>query len=289
MAAPLALDPVVMTPGDARAWHAVQRWRAADPAGSGWWGRLGALALSGLRLLPGVGQVDDVVGCAVAGPLRDVGVWLGWLAAGRPEQVVAALAGAGFPVEVPADLRRLDVDELRALRASLTRIHVTAAGLRGGLTGAAAGAAAGAASAATGVAAALAAAALDTVLAAAACTRAVARVAMHYGYDPAEPAERAFALAVLAAGLSPDPARVVVADPGDPGDPGDRVRPEFGHHGACELARGVPGLGVGIGVVLSTRQIARVLQTAEHLYTERFLREKYGTAAVVGDLTAAAS
>ena len=282
MAAPSAPDPVVMTPGDARAWEAVQRWRAAGPGGSGWWGRLGSFALSGLRLLPGAGLVDDVLGGAVAGPLHDAGLWLGWLAAGRPEPVIAALAEAGFPVEVPADLRRLDVDDLRALRASLVRIHVTAAGVRGGLTGAAAGAAAGAASAATGVVAALAAAALDTVLSAAACTRAVARVAVHYGYDPADPPERAFALAVLAAGLSPDPARAVVGGPGG-------ARPDFGHHGACELARGLPGLGVGVGVVLSTRQIARVLETAEHLYTERFLREKYGTPAVVGDLAAAAS
>jgi len=283
MAAPLAPDPVVMTSGDARAWHAVQRWRAADPAGSGWWGRLSALAVSGLRLLPGTGALDDVVGGAVAGPLRDAGVALGWLAAGRPEEVVATLAAAGVPVAVPADLRRLDVDELRAVRGSLTRVHVTAAGVRGGLTGAAVGAATGAASAATGVVAALAAAALDTVLAAAACTRAVARVAVHYGYDPAEPTERAFALAVLAAGLSPDPARAAVAGPDAP------VRPDFGHHGACDLARGVPGLGVGVGVVLSTRQIARVLETAEHLYTERFLREKYGSPEVVGDLAAAAS
>lgn len=281
MAAPSAPDPVVMTPGDARAWDAVQRWRAADPGGSGWWGRLGSLALSGLRLLPGAGVVDDVLGGAVAGPLRDAGLWLGWLAGGHPEQVIAALAEAGFPVEVPADLRRLDLEELRALRVSLTRLHVTAAGVRGGLTGAAAGAAAGATSAAAGVVAALAAAALDTVLAAAACTRAVARVAMHHGYDPAEPAERAYALAVLAAGLSSDPARAVLGGPDGP------VRLDFAHHRAAELARGVPGLGVGVGVVLSTRQIARVLETAEHLYTERFLCEKYGIPGVVGDLVAA--
>jgi hypothetical protein len=284
MPAPPEPHPVGMTPGDARAWDAVQRWRTADPAGSGWWGRLDALALSGLRLLPGTGLVDDVVGGAVADPLREAGMWLGWLAAGRPEHVVAALADAGFAVEVPADLRRLDVDDLRALRASLVRLRVTAAGMRGGLTGAAVGAAAGATSAAAGVVAALAAAALDTVLSAAACTRAVARVAVHYGYDTAEPPERAFALAVLAAGLSPDPPRAVVGDLS-----GDAVRPDFGHHGACELARGVPGLGVGVGVVLSTRQIARVLETAEHLYTERFLHEKYGTPAVVGDLAAVAS
>jgi hypothetical protein len=274
MAAPLALDPDAMTPGDARAWAAVARWRSADPAGSGWWNRLGALALSGLRMLPGAGLVDGVVGGAVTGPLHDAGVWLGWFAAGRPEQVLAALAEAGFPVEVAADLRRVDVDDLRAVRASLTRTHVIAAVVRGGLIGAAAGAATGAASAATGVAAALTATALDTVLSAAACTRAVARVALHYGYDPAQPPERDFALAVLAAGLSPDPARAVVGGPGRP-------RPDFGHHAACELARGVPGLGVGIGVVVSTRQIARVLETAEHLYIERFLREKYGTAVVV--------
>ena len=51
----------------------------------------------------------------------------------------------------------------------------------------------------------------------------------------------------------------------------------------------MPGLRVGVGVLLSTRQIARVLETAEHLYTERFLREEYGLPDVVGDPVAAAS
>lgn len=264
MSAAVALDPIVMSAGDARAWDAVQRWRTAGPGGPGWWGRLGSLALSGLRLLPGAGLVDDVVVGAVSGPLREAGVRLGWLLAGRAEHVVAALAEAGHPVETPADLRGLEVDDLRAVRVSLARAHVGAAGLRGGLAGAAAGAAAGASSPATGVVTALTAAALDTVLTAATCTRAVARVAMHYGFDPAEPSEREFALAVLAAGLSPDPARAAGGD----------VR--FAHPGYCELARGLPVLGVGVGVVLSTRQIARVLETAEHLYTERFLQEKYG-------------
>ncbi|MCD2193025.1 EcsC family protein [Actinomycetospora endophytica] len=271
MAAPFAPDLVVMTAGDARAWDAVQRWRAAEPAGSSWWGRLSSLAMSGLRLLPGAGLVDDLVLGTVTAGLRDAGVRLGWMIAGSPDHVVTALAAIGHAVEVPADLRRLDVDDLRAARASLTRLHVGAAGLRGGLTGAAAGAAAGASGAATGVVAALAAAALDTVLAAATCTRAVARVALHYGYDPAEPAERDFALAVLAAGLSADPARAVAVLP-------TGMCPGFTHPAHCEIARGMPALGTGLGVVLSSRQIARVLETAEHLYTERFLREKYGDA-----------
>jgi hypothetical protein len=275
MSAAVAPDPAVMSAGDARAWEAVRRWRGAEPPRAGFWGRVGSAALSGLRLLPGADLVDDVVLGSVAGPLRDAGVWLGWLVAGRVEPVVAALAEAGHAVETAADLRVLDVEDLRAVRASLARVHVGAAGLRGGLTGAAAGAAAGASSAVTGIAATLAAAALDTVLTAATCTRAVARVALHYGYDPAEPAEREFALAVLAAGLSPDPARVV------PGGP------RLGSPGHCELARGLPVLGVGLGVVLSIRQVARVLETAEHLYTERFLCEKYG--ALAGEPAAVAS
>lgn len=146
MSAAVALDPIVMSAGDARAWDAVQRWRTAGPGGPGWWGRLGSLALSGLRLLPGAGLVDDVVVGAVSGPLREAGVRLGWLLAGRAEHVVAALAEAGHPVETPADLRGLEVDDLRAVRVSLARAHVGAAGLRGGLAGAAAGAAAGASS-----------------------------------------------------------------------------------------------------------------------------------------------
>ncbi|HEY2221106.1 EcsC family protein [Actinomycetospora sp.] len=286
MSAPLAPDLAVMTAGDARAWDAVRRWRAADPPDTGWWGRVGSLAMSGLRLLPGAGLVDDLVLGAVTAGLREAGVRLGWSIAGRPDHVVAALAAIGHAVEAPADLRRLDVDDLRAARASLARLHVGAAGVRGGLTGAAAGAAAGASGAVTGVAAALAAAALDTVLAAATCTRAVARIALHYGYDPAEPAERDFALAVLAAGLSPDPARVV-ALPDAAASPVSW--PALTHAAHCEIARGMPALGTGLGVVLSARQIARVMETAEHLYTERFLREKYGVALAEGPDTSYAA
>lgn len=256
-----------MTAGDARAWEAVQRWRTTAAAGPGWWGRLGSWAVTGLRWLPGAGLlddlvegvVDDVVVGAVLEPLHELGLRLGWATAGGAEHVLAALAAAGFEVTGPDDLRRLDVDDLRAARGSLERVHIAAAGMRGGLSGAAAGAAAGASSAAVGLAAGLAAIALDTVLAAATCTRAVARVAQHYGYDPAEPSEREFALAVLAAGLSPHPHEAVVG-------------PVPAHLG---LARSVPALGVGLGVVLSVRQVGRVLETAEHLYTERFLREKY--------------
>lgn len=273
-----ACAPVVMTAGDAHAWDAVQHWRRAGPPGTGWWSRLGSLALSGLRLIPGAGLVDDLVLDVVAGPLREAGMRLGWMLAGRPDHVLAALAAAGHAVDTPADLRRLDVEELRAARCSLARLHVGAAGVRGGLTGAAAGAAAGASGLATGVAATLAAAALDTVLAAATCTRAVARVALHYGYDPAEPAEHDFALAVLAAGLSPDPTRAPAVRPGEAGCAAAPARPAFAHSAHCEIARGMPALGAGLGVVLSGRQIARVLDAAEHLYTERFLREKYGVA-----------
>ena len=122
MAAPFAPDMVVMTAGDARAWDAVTRWRAADPPRTGWWGRLGSWAMTGLRLIPGVGLVDDLVLGAVATPLRDAGVRLGWLLAGRPGTVVAALAALGHAVEGPADLRGLDVEELRAARASLARM-----------------------------------------------------------------------------------------------------------------------------------------------------------------------
>ncbi|MDL5154970.1 hypothetical protein [Actinomycetospora termitidis] len=241
-----------MSDGDARAWEAVERWRATADRGPGWWGRLGSWVVTGLRHLPGAGLVDQVVETSVFGvvgdPLRDAGLALGWWTAGRADRVVAVLAAAGHEVVALDDLRHLDVDVLRAARGSLERVHVAAAGLRGGLTGAAAGAAAGASSAAIGLTAGLAALALDSVLTAATCARAVARVAAHYGYDTAEPSEREFALAVLAAGLAPAPPVVV---------------------------KPLPAIGIGLGVWLSGRQVARVLETAEHLYTERFLREKY--------------
>ncbi|MEJ2870075.1 EcsC family protein [Actinomycetospora sp. OC33-EN08] len=251
-----AAAPGCMTDGDARAWEAVERWRTATVAGPGWWSRMGSWAVTGLRHLPGAGLVDQLVETSVVGvvdsvvgePLRDAGLALGWWTAGRADRVVAVLVAAGHEVDGLEDLRSLDVEVLRAARGPLGRVHVAAAGLRGGLTGAAAGAAAGASSAATGLAAGVAALALDSVLTAATCVRAVARVAAHYGYDTAEPSEREFALAVLAAGLTPAPPVVV---------------------------KPLPAIGIGLGVWLSSRQVARVLETAEQLYTERFLREKY--------------
>ncbi|WP_285587878.1 EcsC family protein [Actinomycetospora sp. NBRC 106378] len=241
-----------MSAGDARAWDAAQRWRSRTDAGPGWWGRLGSWVVTGLRHVPGAGLVDQVVETAVVGvvgePLRDAGLALGWWTAGRADRVLALLAEAGHEVTALTELGRLDVEDLRAVRGSLARVHVAAAGLRGGLSGAAAGAAAGASSAATGVVAGVAALALDTVLTTATCARAVARVAAHYGYDCAEPSEREFALAVLAAGLAPTPPVVV---------------------------RPLPAIGIGLGVWLSARQVGQVLEAAEHLYTERFLREKY--------------
>ncbi|WP_433800771.1 hypothetical protein [Actinomycetospora sp. CA-084318] len=241
-----------MSDGDARAWDAVERWRSRTDAGPGWWGRLGSWVVTGLRHVPGAGLVDHVVESTVVGvigePLRDAGLALGWWTAGRADRVLALLAEAGHEVTALPDLRHLDVDDLRAVRGPLARVHVAAAGLRGGLTGAAAGAAAGASSAATGLVAGAAALALDTVLTTATCARAVARVAAHYGYDCAEPSEREFALAVLAAGLTP--AAPVVVKP-------------------------LPAVGIGLGVWLSARQVGQVLEAAEHLYTERFLREKY--------------
>jgi hypothetical protein len=45
--------------------------------------------------------------------------------------------------------------------------------------------------------------------------------------------------------------------------------------GQREIAQLVPVLGVGVGAVLSARLLARVVDTAAHLYRERFLHDKY--------------
>lgn len=271
--APACADPAtVMSPGDLAHWRIVCEWTrharsGSEPARR----RTVSLLVTGVRWLPGISTLDGVLSDLLGG-LAGVGHRVGRVGL-DPAGVLAAYRAAGHDVADLADLRSLEVDQLLAVRPALARAYATASAVQGGVCGVVA--AIGALSCTgsgnlTGLAAALAAIGVDTVLTGAACARAVAHVAAYHGYDVARPDEAHIALAVLgvgiqeAAGRPAAYARLQALDPRTP-------RPAW-------VGRPAAGAPPGIDAVLSARLLTRVVDAADHLYRERFLREKYGLA-----------
>lgn len=125
--------------------------------------------------------------------------------------------------------------------------------------------------------------------------RAVAHVAAYYGFDVDDPAERVFALGVLSMGLAEDAGKLVAYRELNKivqalarkqtwkqlssNQVTQVVRAVYATLGMRltqrKLAQAVPVIGVVVGAGLNARALARVVDDAEHLYLERFLREKY--------------
>ena len=261
-----------------------------------------ASVVSGLRAVPGVTQVDDTVHLALH-QLAAAGAGAGANTV-RREAVFARFRAHGHDVTTFKDIRALEVAEVAAVLPRLDLGYVAFAGVQGGVTSflASSGAVAAAGGTGTtglggvpGVAVVVAALAGDAVLTVAACTRAVAHVGAYYGYDVTKRSEQVLALAVLAVGLSSE------ADaPGAYEEVASLIRTRaqdkerkkrqqrqlqrlaravhqrlLAQIGQRELAQLVPVVGVGIGAVLSARLLAHVVDSAEHLYRERFLHDKH--------------
>lgn len=245
-----------------------------------------------------VGDVLEAVGVvAVTERVGELGTELGRLGL-QAAGIAATFRRAGHDVGELADVATLEVDDVLATRPPLAPPYVLVAAAASGafalLPGLASvvgryGATVAGLAGALGLAAGTSA---DTVLAAATCTRAVTVTGAYYGYDAVGPdgRERAIALAVL---------WVSVADGSDKHSADDLLRalqaggapppPAVLAHrltsglGARLRVRGVAGivhatpvLGVGIAALLAARLLVQVLDDADHLYRERFLRDKYG-------------
>jgi hypothetical protein len=129
-----------------------------------------------------------------------------------------------------------------------------------------------------------------------ATNRAVAHIAAYYGYDVDDPAERIYALGVMNLGLAGDAGKLVAyrelnnivqqlarrqawkqLNKNGVARVVGAVYKVFGMSiTKKKLAAAVPVVGVAVGAGLNARTLARVVDDAEHLYMERFLREKYG-------------
>lgn len=307
-------DPAPATPdvsaSDAERWREVVQWKdrslhsssgVLSPVLNGIAGVRGEVT-SFLRRLPGVSQVDDGVQTALH-QLAAAGAGAG-AATLRREAVFADFRAQGHDVTDFKDIRELDIAQIEAAAPRLDLGYTIFAGVQGGVTGFLTGTGATAAAGGTsgaglgslpGIAVVAATLTGDTLLTVASCTRAVAHVAAYHGYDGTKRSEQIIALAVLAVGLSSDEdapeayqelTELITAKTEENQKRkqqqaqikrlGQAVyRRLLSQIGQRELAQLVPVLGVGVGAVLSARLLAKVVDTAEHLYRERFLHDKY--------------
>lgn len=303
-------SPPPVTRSDAEHWREVTEWKSRaitdstpllGPLTDGI-AEVRATIADGLRRIPGVTQLDDGVQEALH-QLASAGAGAG-AATLRREAVFADYRAQGHDVSDFKDIRDLEVAQVQAVLPRLDLGYTGFAAVQGGVTSflsstgatAVAGGVGGAGiGSLPGVAVIAATLTGDALLTVAACTRAVAHVAAYYGYDVTKRSEQVLALAVLAVGLSSDADapeaydEVATLITTRTRDKEKRKRQQkqlrrlgravhqrlLSQIGQRELAQLVPVVGIGIGAVLSARLLGRVVDTAEHLYRERFLHDKY--------------
>lgn len=305
------------------AWEDIERWRdkrlVADERHllpQGVRDRLAKgreIAKGRLEQVPGAEQVAAIVRNAIDGLLTLVNK--ASEATLRREAVVAAYAKRGHAVSELSDIHELDLSDIDKAKPRLGlgytafgTIEGAGAGLAvsggtllataGGVFGAGAGAAPGAGTVAGAMAA-------DAVLVLGAMTRAIAHTAAYYGYDTELPQERVFALGVLNFGMAQQTGKGVayVQLTKIVNDLARRATwAQLNKNGVTRIVRAfyerfalrltkqklgqaVPLVGVAIGAGLNARLLSNVTSDAEHLYRERFLREKHKLEAVDATVT----
>lgn len=312
-----------MSPYELAAWQDIERWReerlavserrlvpqrVRDRLAKG-----GQIAKGRLEQMPGAEQLTSVVQNSVEGLLRLVNKTSE--ATLRRKAVVAAYAKRGHAVSELSDIHQLGLDDIDKVKPRLglrytafSAVEGAGAGLAvsggellttaGGVFGAGAGAAPGAGTVAAAMAA-------DAVLVLGAMTRAIAHTAAYYGYDTELPQERVFALGVLSFGMAQQTSKSVayvqlnklVNDLARRAtweqlnrNGVTRIVKAFYERFAMRLTRqklgqAVPVLGVAIGAGLNARLLHNLTEDAEHLYRERFLREKHDLETVDAAMT----
>lgn len=299
-----------VSPGDAEHWREVVQWKdralhssstLLGPLRAGVAGVQADIAAM-LRKIPGVAQVDEGVQNLLH-QLAAAGAGAG-AATLRRDAVFADFRAQGHDVTDFKHIRALDITAVQSVMPRLDLGYTVFAGVQGGVTGfltgtgvtAAAGGTGGAGlGSLPGIAVLVATLTGDTLLTVASCTRAVAHVAAYHGYDVTKRSEQIIALAVLAVGLSSDDdapgayqevTELITAKSQENQKRkqqqaqikrlGNAVHQRLlSQIGQREVAQLVPVLGIGVGAVLSARLLARVVDSAEHLYRERFLHDKY--------------
>lgn len=229
----------------------------------------------------------------------------------RRERILKSYREAGYDVERLEDIRSLglSLDQIRPVRPHLKIAYSSAVAIEGALTSVVATGGSVAAVlglgiiSAPGIAITTFALALDIVTFLGAATRLVSHTAAYYGYDTVDPAENYFATMVLSQAIDPKRAtgnqvvekqttliavNKVVRDIAKQG-PMDAVgtnaisaavNPLVASLGSrlagMKVAQIVPFIGILVGAFLNASLMRTIGDTADHLYRERFLAERYG-------------
>ena len=257
-----------------------------------------------LDALPGASEFEALFNGALGG-LLDFSARAA-RASVRQTAVVDAFRKHGHDVHVIDDIAKLDLRDIDRVKPNLALSYTVAATLEGAAAGfavsggeiiAAGGTVLGAgAGAAPGVGTIVGVMAADAAAVLVAANRAVAHTAAYYGYDLKRPEEQVFALAVLSVGTATQAGkasayielnklvqmlarratweqlrrngatRVI-----------EKVFTRLGYRiTQRKLGQAVPVLGTVLGAGMNARLLSSVTDDANHIYRERFLRERYG-------------
>ena len=220
-----------------------------------------------------------------------------------PERVVELHQKRGHQVTRLSDLRRLDLEQVHAVRGRAMSWYypatAAASGMGAGLVilgGELATAVSGGAAAAPSGSAIVSALAGDAAIVIGLASRAVGHVSLLYGYDPEEPAEKLFVLSVVNAGTTvfagaknaafADISRLTqalvrgktwkVLNDSVVARIAGRFAEAFGQTLTKKgLGKVVPVAGILIGGTLNWTTLEGIVDAAEMAYQRRFLLEKY--------------
>ena len=267
-----------MSEADAAQWDEIQRWKAAQlsykrPRAITEKMKSAALApvskaVSIARKVPGGEALTRTVSSAALGLVE--------LAASaseasvRRKRILKAYRAAGHDVNTLQDIRALSLDQVLAVKPRLSLAYSGTAAAAGFL---------------------------------AAATRLVAHTAAYYGYDSEDPTERLFSTMVLSQAIDPAGAgRDFIVEKQATMLAFNKVMQDLARQGSIEMLGGsvivsaMKSLFSAMGVRLATRKLAQIVpvagivvsaglnaalmrtigDTADHLYRERFLAERYG-------------
>jgi len=303
-----------MTPYDGRAWAEIEKWREGQLTARG--RRLvpekvrtkgAATWRSGKEKfdsLPGAEGFEALFTKAIGG-LIDLAS-RGAMASVRDQAIVKAFQKWSHDVKTIEDIKSLNLRDIDQVKPNLAVAYSTASAVEGAAAGfaigggqalAAGGAVLGAgAGGAPGVGAVVGVMAADAAAVLVAANRAVAHTAAYYGYDHTKPDERLFALAVLSMGTAAGAgkaaayieinklvqmlARRATWQQLRQSTVTRVVEQVFIRLGfritQRKLAQAVPIVGGLFGAGLNARLLLSVVDDADHIYRERFLRERYG-------------